>query len=198
MSIRAKIRPGSRKDALSQGFEGSPQMRYNGGVDFLWDVTKKGGGMRFPFEQHVAAWGSRRLFRLSVLLAVAALAAIYLFSLQSPVQSLMLSGRFSRLLLRLTGRQFDEHLLRKLAHVAEYALLGMLAGLALAQTDWGARQAFKLLLAGMLAAFLDESLQLLSGRGASILDVWIDTLGVMAGLAVILAFFSPRRPPPAS
>ncbi|HPY95063.1 MAG TPA: VanZ family protein [Clostridia bacterium] len=154
--------------------------------------------MRFPFEQHVAAWGSRRLFRLSVLLAAAALAAIYLFSLQSPVQSLMLSGRFSRLLLRLTGRQFDEHLLRKLAHVAEYALLGMLAGLALAQTDWGARQAFKLLLAGMLAAFLDESLQLLSGRGASILDVWIDTLGVMAGLAVILAFFSPRRPPPAS
>lgn len=149
--------------------------------------------MRFPGERHLAPWGSKRVYRLSLLLGLAALLAIYLLSLQSPVQSMMVSGRFARLLQRLTGRQLDEGLLRKLAHAIEFALLGGLCGLALAQTDWNARHALTLLGFGMLAAFLDESLQLLSGRGAAILDVWIDTAGFMAGLAMALAFTQPRR-----
>lgn len=36
-------------------------------------------------------------------------------------------------------------------------------------------------LCGFIAAFIDESIQLLSGRGAMIQDVWIDLTGVAAG-----------------
>ena len=33
-------------------------------------------------------------------------------------------------------------------------------------------------------AFLDKSIQILSGRGAMIQDVWVDLIGVCIGLAV--------------
>ena len=67
------------------------------------------------------------------------------------------------------------HMVRKIAHVTEFAILSMLLTLCFRG------QIVKSAGVGFAAAFLDESIQLLSGRGASITDVWIDLIGVAIG-----------------
>lgn len=49
----------------------------------------------------------------------------------------------------------------------------------------GAVRAICACLLGLLAAFLDETLQLFSGRGSMVADVWLDFAGVVFGVAVI-------------
>ena len=67
---------------------------------------------------------------------------------------------------------------RKAAHITEFAILSALLVL-----FWQKRPGIDFL-CGFLAAFIDESIQLLSGRGAMIQDVWIDLIGVVAGFLV--------------
>lgn len=67
------------------------------------------------------------------------------------------------------------HMVRKIAHITEFAILSMLLTLCFRG------QIVKSAGVGFAAAFLDESIQLLSGRGASITDVWIDLIGVAIG-----------------
>jgi VanZ family protein len=72
-------------------------------------------------------------------------------------------------------KPFSHRAVRKLAHVAEFTALAALLALC-----------FRGRIAvsggiGFLIAFLDESVQLFSGRGAQILDVWIDLIGVAFG-----------------
>ena len=84
---------------------------------------------------------------------------------------------------------FTEKLVRKLAHVAEYTVLGFVLGLLLRNKRprfWPA------LLLGLAAAFLDETVQLFTGRNGLITDVWIDLIGVAVGAAVSLLFRSKR------
>lgn len=79
------------------------------------------------------------------------------------------------------------HLLRKLAHFAEFACLGMLLTWLtqmLRTTKWE-YYVFPLL-AGAMVACLDEIVQIfVPGRGPGILDVGIDTLGVILGIVLI-------------
>lgn len=64
---------------------------------------------------------------------------------------------------------------RKLVHIAEFAILSVLLVFCFrGKPIKGAG-------AGFTAAFLDESIQLLSDRGALISDVWIDLIGVALG-----------------
>lgn len=149
--------------------------------------------MRAPFEQRVIAPGSLRAYRAFTWLTILWLAVIYAFSAQPMAVSAEQSGWLAGLIANLTGWQMDQLLLRKLAHLVEYALLGLLAGLALSQTAWRPRHALGLLVAGLMAAFLDESIQLLSGRGPAIVDVWIDTAGVAIGLFIALGLSKLRR-----
>ena len=81
-----------------------------------------------------------------------------------------------------------EHLVRKLAHFAEFALLGF------ELLFWfsGVREKRKdmLLLAmahGLFAALTDETIQLFSARGSQVQDVWLDLAGATTGaLAALL------------
>ena len=75
-----------------------------------------------------------------------------------------------------------DHLVRKLTHFAEFTLLGLELGLLLKRKRLGRLHAAAL---GLLCGFVDESIQLLSGRGDQIVDVWLDFGGVVFG--VILA-----------
>ena len=78
-------------------------------------------------------------------------------------------------------------LIRKAAHVFEYAVLGaelmiyryFRSGLP-SKTD----EKIQLLISGMLVAMFDETIQVFSHRGSSVTDVWIDTTGVFLGLLV--------------
>lgn len=107
------------------------------------------------------------------------------------------SGLVTRLIYRLTGVLLDELLVRKIAHFTEYAALGALAGLALAQMRWTRKGAAGVMLAGFAAAFLDETVQIFTGRGPAIADVWIDVFGVAFGLGFVLAvnrlFFAAQK-----
>lgn len=79
--------------------------------------------------------------------------------------------------------------LRKLAHFAEFFMLGLWTSLfvVLFLRKWGAFTA--LLPFGMISALLDETVQIFSKRGASVSDIWIDVLGfTTAALAVMLVF----------
>ena len=99
--------------------------------------------------------------------------------------------------------------LRKIAHFAEYGLLGSLVFLLLVFIGHGEdRNKYmpfpknKLpmsLLFGFLVAFTDESIQIISKRGSSILDVWIDLFGyttltfILAIICFLIKFIREKR-----
>ncbi len=73
-----------------------------------------------------------------------------------------------------------QHLVRKMAHVVEFAMLGvMLAFFCRKLTLWP----FFLALVTGLA---DETIQIYSGRGPQVQDVWIDFAGACLGIGVTM------------
>ena len=85
--------------------------------------------------------------------------------------------------------------LRKIAHFTEFAFLGGLLFQLFRKQQEGKGTAFLLSFAcGLFAAITDELLQHLSpGRAPRILDVCIDTAGVLAGIGVCLALSAIRK-----
>ena len=109
------------------------------------------------------------------------------------------SGRFLRLIRPLLEVFFGQgnvthHLVRKLAHFTEFTALGLVVGLLTHQgKPVGLRSVVFSLVMGLLAAFADESIQMLSDRGDQISDVWLDFSGVVLGSALSLVLLSLRR-----
>ena len=69
----------------------------------------------------------------------------------------------------------SDHFVRKAAHITEFFFFGLSAAFL-----WRGRFALTLLTA-FVTAFLDETIQIFSGRGSRIKDVWIDLIGAAAG-----------------
>ena len=121
---------------------------------------------------------------LVLALAVLTLLFIWVNSFLPSGPSSRVSGYVTRFITPfleiIVGRgHVTEHMVRKLAHVAEYALYGFWLSL-LAKTD--GRKARTALLIGFLTAFLDETIQMFTGRGPAIKDVWIDLIGITGGI----------------
>ena len=119
-----------------------------------------------------------RIVLLIVTGAVAAL--IFLQSLLPQSVSAQESGWFTEHivnpLLRLFGAESQgDSVVRKIAHITEFAVLSALLVFCFRG------QITKSAGLGFTMAFLDESIQLLSDRGALISDVWIDLIGIAAG-----------------
>ncbi len=97
---------------------------------------------------------------------------------------------FSRL-----GKLFPwltHHLLRKLAHFSAFAMLGAL----LTGCFWHFKSfhLLKPLCCSLLAAFLDETIQLfVTGRSGQISDMWIDISGAAFGSIAIWLFLRYRK-----
>ncbi len=124
---------------------------------------------------------------LILALAVFSLLFIWANSFLPSGASSRASGYVTRLITPfleiLVGRgQVTEHMVRKLAHVAEYAVYGFWLSL-LAKAD--GKKARNALLMGFLTAFLDETIQMFTGRGPSIRDVWIDLTGICGGMGAV-------------
>ena len=94
-------------------------------------------------------------------------------------------------------RMIDAHLLdneqtaflvqgcfRKAAHFFEFFLLGTLFYFLLARKEKPGRRA---LLFSVLAAFVDEGLQMFSDRGNSLKDVLLDSCGAAAAIGLLIA-----------
>ncbi len=88
-----------------------------------------------------------------------------------------------------------DHVLRKCAHFAEYAVLGALTAAALRTSAHFSRP--RALLPGPFAALCDETIQLfVPGRSGQIADVWLDTAGYLTGALLTLLIFRLCRKQP--
>jgi len=130
---------------------------------------------------------------ICLLLIAANLAFIWGNSLMTGADSGALSGGIlawinSILGLGEAGAEVVHLLIRKGAHFTEFACLGLLLAwhFAMADVKGAALRAFPFL-GGLLAACTDETIQMfVDGRGSSLLDVWVDTFGVLTGITVLL------------
>jgi len=86
--------------------------------------------------------------------------------------------------------QVTSHFTRKLAHFLEFFLLGLevtlygIAGGTLDRHDvlWIPGSVF-------LVAFADETIQIFSGRGPAIADVWLDIAGGVTAMLLVFAIY---------
>ena len=77
---------------------------------------------------------------------------------------------------------------RKIAHFVEFGAFGLELALFLILYAENKRKSFvAVLLAGFFTAFIDETLQIFSGRGPSVADVWLDYSGFLTFFALTLA-----------
>ena len=82
------------------------------------------------------------------------------------------------LLQRFGNLPIDMHTLRKITHVAEFCLLSIFTAL-----YWRGKPV-KNLYTGLTVALLDETIQVVTGRGALITDIWVDMIGVGVGTVI--------------
>ena len=75
-----------------------------------------------------------------------------------------------------------EHFVRKLAHFTEYAALGFVSAfLMLCLPIRAAWRVTYSAMGNLIVALLDETIQIFSGRGPMIQDVWLDFSGAVFG-----------------
>lgn len=89
--------------------------------------------------------------------------------------------------------EMTDHLIRKLAHFAEFTVIGgLLMSCAYSFDRFKPyRYSVYVLFAGLLTAVIDEFIQLFSdGRSGEIKDVLIDFSGVILGSLIMLLFYS--------
>ncbi len=81
-----------------------------------------------------------------------------------------------------------EGVIRKIAHVCEYMLVGFFMMLCLrVYTKRFLRHIAWPMFGGLFVALIDETIQLFSeGRSASVTDIWIDFFGISIGVFVAL------------
>lgn len=150
-----------------------------------------------PFQASRRVWALRVGCTLGLACTVA---FIFANSMQIAAASSARSQQVMRLLNGLLGRvglgPLSEHLVRKLAHFSEFALLGFCLTLCLrTYTRHCLRHAGWPLFGGLLTANADEFIQInVPGRSSSVRDVFIDLAGVTAGLlAALLLLLLARR-----
>lgn len=149
-------------------------------------------------------WIKKHSLWLSLLLVVSVMVMIFCFSAQTGKESGAMSGRITTWILKLIVPGFEDFtpekqemlrstvglLVRKLAHFSEYALLGFSLLLHIAQIQKHMTVRLPWLWAwtvGTLYAASDEFHQgFVAGRGPSVMDVMIDSAGVIAGILLML------------
>lgn len=91
------------------------------------------------------------------------------------------------------AEQPTSHLIRKAAHVTEYAVFALLVFLRLESA--GRKRFFTAWGLGALTGAIDETLQIFSHRGSQVRDVAIDAAGALLGvcIAALLVHWHNRR-----
>ena len=86
-----------------------------------------------------------------------------------------------------------EHLVRKLAHFCEFFVYGIELQLFFALSK-SRKNAFLLALShGLFTALVDETIQIFSGRGPMIQDVWLDFSGMAVGALITIAVTTMKK-----
>lgn len=146
-------------------------------------------------EQHPSPWliAGRVVFTLAL---IGCIAFIFSNSMKIASVSSVSSGRVLQLLQALLRRlgmpglaqRLTMHIVRKMAHFCEYTLEGFLLMLCMrVYSRRPLRHITVPMLAGVLTALTDETIQLFSqGRSSQVTDVWLDSAGVLAGILAAL------------
>lgn len=130
---------------------------------------------------------NKKRFRfLAVCLTIGILCFIFSQSLMDRVSSKLESeqvlGLIYPYLSRFMDHEMAEYLIRKLAHMFEFACLGAIIAIDGVAFDLTKGKDFIIfLLCGMMTGLCDETIQIFSLRSAEIKDVWIDFLGYFCG-----------------
>ena len=131
--------------------------------------------------------GRERRIRWYLILLVVNLAVIWGNSLLPAEESANLSGFVSGLLQRLFPGIDGGIPLRKVAHFLEFACLGAILTHNLIKREKYEGLILRAVLGSLLAACLDETVQIfVAGRSSSLLDVWIDFCGAAVGMTILL------------
>lgn len=132
-------------------------------------------------------------FRVIFTIALcASIAYIFRNSLQTGAESSLRSQAITQAVNEVLNKvhidPVPEHTIRKMAHFLEFAMEGFLLMLCLrVYTSHFVRHMSWPLLIGMSTALMDETIQLfIPNRSSQVTDVWIDMVGVVAGLFVAL------------
>lgn len=120
-------------------------------------------------------------------LIILCLGFIWINSLMPANVSGEMSGFLGKLLTKIFGDSYaaNEHIIRKLAHGAEFMLYGVIIALFLYPKILP--RLHVAVMTGIFTALLDETIQIFSeGRSAQIKDVWIDFSGFTAGVVLVI------------
>ena len=116
-----------------------------------------------------------------IILTLFCIGFIFLQSLipesKSANESLWFTEHILNPILNWFGVAADKDVVRKIAHAVEFCILTFVVAL------WW-KKPIRAFYAGFTLAFLDESLQVVTGRGALITDIWIDLIGVGIGVLI--------------
>ena len=137
-----------------------------------------------------------------VLCLLSLLTVIFIFSnsMLSPDKSAETSGRLADIIAAIFPPEtpigaFLVNNLRKIAHFVEFAFLGTTVSALVALFAKNKKTMIPIsAVFGFFVAFFDETLQIFSGRGPMIADVWLDVSGfVTLGAITHLAFFCYKK-----
>ena len=151
------------------------------------------------FTKDMKTTDRKQRIALTVISVLIVLATLFIWSnsLKGPEQSDEESGFVVTLLkpfLSFIGIEEDSmnHAVRKAAHFAEFALLGILVFLLLKHV--GKRFTGYGLFYGLSVAVIDEFIQSFTGRGTSVIDVLIDFSGFLFALLLgsLISFIAIR------
>lgn len=81
----------------------------------------------------------------------------------------------------------DKDVVRKIAHVFEFFLLSILTSI------FWKRKPIRNLYTGLIVALLDETIQVFTGQGALVTDIWIDMIGVGIGTVISCLVLSKEK-----
>ena len=104
----------------------------------------------------------------------------------------LMQGALRRLGHPALAQRLTMHFVRKLAHFCEYLLEGFLLMLCMrVYSRHPLRHITVPMLGGVLTALTDETIQLYSpGRSSQVTDVWLDSVGVLAGILAALVLMA--------
>lgn len=129
---------------------------------------------------------------IQIILILATVAFIWGNSLpsipESKAESLWVMELLKPLLEPIVGvGNVTNHLVRKLAHFAEFGVLGCVLMLfVIVRKRRGVQPIINCLFAGLAAAVIDETIQIFSQRGSQIQDIWLDFAGTAMGIVFVL------------
>ena len=104
----------------------------------------------------------------------------------------LLQGALRRLGHPALAQRLTQHIVRKMAHFCEYMLEGFLLMLCMRVYSRHPLGHITVpMLGGVLTALTDETIQLYSpGRSSQVTDVWLDSVGVLAGILAALVLMA--------